>query len=365
LPEASAPGTTLWGLDPAAVPGDIAVWAEQFALGERLFGEALRLGEERAETFLLFHGAFSSSDAYCRLGRLDDALAMAERACDVAELLMPVALPLARAGKGMALLEAGRLIEAAACEDPLVGPEWYLAIGNQLRLSATLAFRQGQIETACSHFDVLERRTVEWGLADPAHIPYAADAIAAYLAAGRVDRAQRVVDRLSACPLPSQWPTAIAVAGQARIAAHERDLVTAESGLAEAVGLLRQVPMPLAQCQVLTAYGAVLTRRGQPEQARTVLTEAVQQAQACGARWHAEQALAELRRAGGRTWRIPPGQLSPQEKAVARLARAGRTNREISGELFLSVNTVETHLSHVYRKLGIGRRSELSGVDLT
>ena len=62
--------------------------------------------------------------------------------------------------------------------------------------------------------------------------------------------------------------------------------------------------------------------------------------------------------------RIPPGQLSPQEKAVARLARAGRTNRQISAELYLSVNTVETHLAHTYRKLGISRRSELTGHDL-
>jgi DNA-binding CsgD family transcriptional regulator len=365
LPKISPPGTTLWGLDPAAVPGDIAVWAEQFALGERLFSEALRLGEERTETFLLFHGAFSSSDLYCRLGRLDEALAMGERACDVAELLMPVALPLARAAKGMALMEAGRLVEAAACEDPLVGPEWYLATGAQLRLSATLAYRQGRIETACSQFDILDRRIAEWGVADPAHIPYAADAIAAYLAAGRLDDAERVTDWLRACPLPSRWPTAIAVAGQARIAAHEGDLITAESGLAEAVDLLRPVPMPLAQGQVLTAYGAILARRNQPERARTVLSEAVQRAQACGASWHAEQALTELRRAGGRPGRIPPGQLSPQEKAVARLARAGRTNREISRELFLSVNTVETHLSHIYRKLGIGRRSDLSSVDLS
>jgi DNA-binding NarL/FixJ family response regulator len=62
--------------------------------------------------------------------------------------------------------------------------------------------------------------------------------------------------------------------------------------------------------------------------------------------------------------RIPPGQLSPQEKAVARLAQAGRTNRQISAELYLSVNTVETHLAHTYRKLGISRRSELTGHDL-
>jgi len=54
----------------------------------------------------------------------------------------------------------------------------------------------------------------------------------------------------------------------------------------------------------------------------------------------------------------------PPEKAVARLARAGRTNREISQELYLSVNTVETHLAHAYRKLGIHRRSELAGHEL-
>ena len=44
--------------------------------------------------------------------------------------------------------------------------------------------------------------------------------------------------------------------------------------------------------------------------------------------------------------------------------RAGRTNREISRELYLSVNTVETHLAHACRKLSIGRRSELAGQEL-
>jgi DNA-binding CsgD family transcriptional regulator len=37
----------------------------------------------------------------------------------------------------------------------------------------------------------------------------------------------------------------------------------------------------------------------------------------------------------------------------------GRTNREIAQQLFLSENTVESHLAHVYRKLGIRRRWEL------
>jgi len=352
-----------WGLDPAAVPADIAVWAERFPLAERLLADALRVAEDRAEPFLLFHAALSSSDMLCRLGRLDEALDMADRACDVGELL-PLGLPLARAAKGLALLETGQLAEAAVYADEAVGPEWYLATGYQLRLHATLAYRQGRIDAACSAFDALEQRTGEWGIADPSHIPYAPDAIAAYLAADHPGDARRVADRLAACPLPSRWPAATAAAGQAALASHEGNLETAEAALAQALRLLHGVPMPLAQCRTLTAYGAVLARRGQRDKARQFLTDALRHAQACGAGWHTDQALTELRRAGGRARRITPGQLSPQEKAVARLARAGRTNRQISRELYLSVNTVETHLAHAYRKLGIGRRSELTSQEL-
>ena len=39
--------------------------------------------------------------------------------------------------------------------------------------------------------------------------------------------------------------------------------------------------------------------------------------------------------------------------------REGRTNKEIAAELFMGVSTVEAHLSHVYRKLGV-RRAELA-----
>jgi len=48
------------------------------------------------------------------------------------------------------------------------------------------------------------------------------------------------------------------------------------------------------------------------------------------------------------------------EESGARLAQAGRTNREIAGQLYLTVNTVETHLRHVYAKLGISRRTQLA-----
>jgi DNA-binding CsgD family transcriptional regulator len=46
---------------------------------------------------------------------------------------------------------------------------------------------------------------------------------------------------------------------------------------------------------------------------------------------------------------------------VARLAAEGRANKEIAAALFMSVHTVEAHLTRVYRKLGIHSRGELAG----
>ena len=361
-PPASSADIANWGFDPAAIPADIAVWAERFPLADQLFADALHAAEQRGQPFLLFHAALSHADMLCRLGRLAEAVAMAERACDAGELL-PVGLPLARAAKGLALAECGRLAEATRYVDPAGDTGWYLSAGYQLRLRGVLAYRRGETDAACASFDQLAQQADRCGLADPSQIPWAADALDAYLAAKNLDDAGRLVDRLAGCRLPSRWPRATAAAGRGALAVHSGDLDLAETCLAEAVHLLRDVPMPLAQCRTLTAYGAVLTRHGQPDRAQPVLAEAVRLAERCGAGWYAERAATQLRRAGGRACRLPPGELSPQEKAVARLARAGRSNRQIAEELFLSVNTVETHLAHA-RKLGITRRRELADRNL-
>jgi DNA-binding NarL/FixJ family response regulator len=53
--------------------------------------------------------------------------------------------------------------------------------------------------------------------------------------------------------------------------------------------------------------------------------------------------------------------LTPQEGLVARLVAAGRSNREVATELFISVKTVEHHLSRIFAKLGVRSRSQVAG----
>ena len=52
--------------------------------------------------------------------------------------------------------------------------------------------------------------------------------------------------------------------------------------------------------------------------------------------------------------------LTPQEQAVARLVAAGMSNRQVAGKLFISVKTVQFHLTHIYTKLGVSSRAELA-----
>ena len=52
--------------------------------------------------------------------------------------------------------------------------------------------------------------------------------------------------------------------------------------------------------------------------------------------------------------------LTHAERRVAALVAEGRTNREVAAALFLGERTVETHLTHVYAKLGVRSRTELA-----
>ena len=63
--------------------------------------------------------------------------------------------------------------------------------------------------------------------------------------------------------------------------------------------------------------------------------------------------------------RRPEGSpLTDTERRVAELAAAGSTNREIAQALFMSVHTVEAHMTRIFRTVGVQSRTELARADL-
>ena len=133
----------------------------------------------------------------------------------------------------------------------------------------------------------------------------------------------------------------------------------------EAVSVLSDSPARLELARAEFGLGGALRRRGQVVAARPHLALAVELATGCGAHGLAGLAVAELRVAGGRPrQRAVSGidALTPSERRAVELAAAGRTNRGIAQELYVTPKTVEVHLSSAYRKLGITSRGELAAI---
>jgi DNA-binding NarL/FixJ family response regulator len=101
----------------------------------------------------------------------------------------------------------------------------------------------------------------------------------------------------------------------------------------------------------------VRRRAQQRKAAREALEHALAIFEELGAVLWAEKARAELKRISGRS--PASEELTETERRVAELAARGRSNKQIAAELYMGLSTVESHLSHVYRKLGV-RRAELA-----
>ena len=116
--------------------------------------------------------------------------------------------------------------------------------------------------------------------------------------------------------------------------------------------------MPLEEARTLLALGSAQRRAQRKREARETLGRALAAFERLGAHAWTERVRAETRRIGGR----PPadGGLTPSEQQIAALVAEGRTNREVATALFISDRTVESHLSHIYRKLGIRSRAALA-----
>jgi DNA-binding NarL/FixJ family response regulator len=114
-------------------------------------------------------------------------------------------------------------------------------------------------------------------------------------------------------------------------------------------------PFETARTQLLR--GIVERRSKQKRAAREYFESALGTFDSLGAPLWSTRARTELARAGGTP--DASAALTPTEERVAHLVAEGKTNREVAGELFVSVKTVEANLTRIFHKLGVRSRAEL------
>jgi DNA-binding CsgD family transcriptional regulator len=222
--------------------------------------------------------------------------------------------------------------------------------------------RLAQGRTAEALKDLLEvvSRGERQGIKNPV-LPTGAVAAIALAHAGEREAARGAAE--SYRRLAENWGTT-SVKG---IALHCQGVVEGGDGgielLHEAVNALRGSPARLELARALTDRGAALRRANRRAEAREPLSEALEISRRAGALAIARRAHDELEATGEKLRPLLAGgveSLTPSERRVAAMAAEGKTNRAIAQDLFLTVKTIEAHLSSAYRKLDIGSRSELS-----
>ena len=155
--------------------------------------------------------------------------------------------------------------------------------------------------------------------------------------------------------------------GARRRAAHERRRSAAapraSEMLREAVEVLAGANARLEHARALVELGAALRRGNQRSEARELLREGVELAHRAGAPALVERGNEELAATGARPRKLVVSgldSLTASERRVAEIAAQDLSNKEIAQALFVTVKTVEVHLSSVYRKLQIGSRRQLA-----
>jgi DNA-binding CsgD family transcriptional regulator len=202
---------------------------------------------------------------------------------------------------------------------------------------------------ACA--DPAELVAHNWGMAE---------LIESAVRTGRTDLATDTLDRLTMKARACRTDWALGIEARSRALLGNGD--AAEHRFREAIERLSRTRVRAELARAHLLYGEWLRRAGRRVDARSELTRAYEMFAMMGMEGFAERTRHELLATGATVRKRTAeasDQLTSQEALIARLARDGRTNREIGATLFLSPRTVEWHLRKAFAKLGISSRNAL------
>lgn len=272
----------------------------------------------------------------------------------------------------------GRYAEAAEClAVPVPDAMFQTIIGVHYLRARSLFFQAtGRHSAALLECRSCGELLTGWGMEVPAFTPWRSDTAVSCLWLGRQDEARSLAEEQLALTRPAQqrtWGISLRVLA-ATLPPGQR-----VAPLNKAVTALRACGDRLELAQVLIDLADAQRRTGQPAWAAE--TDAAELSVACGMPTPRPTAPNQVREEWDQAWetarhdvtdlRRPPtprqaehtdptpDRLSEAESRVAELAATGHTNRQIADRLFITVSTVEQHLTKTYRKLGVSRRTEL------
>ncbi|MGH2953153.1 MAG: ATP-binding protein [Solirubrobacterales bacterium] len=339
--------------------------ADRLDEAERALTEAIVEARARGSTpGLMLASAFRARARYGR-GKLAAAAADARTCVELTaeEGRVEIAVPNAAGTLLLALVDSGELDEAVAVAERF-SPDRYNRSLLQLQVLhdgvAALRIAQGEPAEALESLELVADWERGWGAKSGLWVAWRSRAALAHLALGEGERALELATEEVSLARRFGAPRALGVALRVHgLAAGE---AVGMRSLTQAVSVLEASAAELERARALADLGAARRRAGERKASREPLRRALELAHECGGVALEAWAHEELLATGARPRRRPVSgleALTPTEQRVATMAAEGLSNREIAATLFVSLKTVEMHLSHTYRKLDLSSRSEL------
>ena len=361
--ETQAGKRVLW-TSPRTLRAEQLLWAGDLAAARALFEEVrddeVRSGTEVHNPYCLF----DLSLVECMSGNLTTAHALVHEGIEAARdaedtwgarlLLYPLALIEAWLGHSDQAREAAaRRLDEATVKGERPG------IVRARGVLGLLAISQGDSQAAARELAEAAELLDVMGFKHPGAFPVLPDAVEALACSGDIAAAEVLLARLEgqATAVDSAWALAAAERCRGAVRLARGDHAGALAPLERAGAAFDRLGYRPDAARAVYLRGAALLRAGQRVQAADAFADARARFADMGAALWEARVVADLERAApGRA----SGILTPAERRIAELVAEGKRNREIGQLLFMSVGTVEGHLTRTYRKLGIRSRSELS-----